>query len=158
MTIQKALAFHQREISSAICRMARYNMSKIIDQIFQWKGHGDPQNFARWNSFCRLRIYQNASGAVIVASDISDRAQYTHGTGTSITSSAENLARIVVAQFELDPLRFTFIEHYPAKSGDSEFARVEFEHAPDDERVFQHPHWSPMTEAEARRLTGDDEL
>jgi hypothetical protein len=133
-------------------------MNKIIDQTLEWKGHGDPQNFARWNSFCRLRVYQGDTVAVIVVSDISDRAQYTHGTGTSITDSAENLARKVVEQFKLDPGTFIFIEHYPEAVTGDEFSRVEFEYAPNNEVVFHNPRWSPMTEAEARQLTGDDEL
>jgi hypothetical protein len=124
---------------------------KMIEQTFEWEGHGCPRDFAGWQSFCRLRIYARDGNTtpVIVVSDIPDRVKYPDGTGTSITNSAENLARLIIQTFTINPYDFVFIEHYPETSTSEQFARVEFEYIPKaaDGATFQHPRWSHVTRA-----------
>lgn len=70
----------------------------------------------RWSgrmSSCHLRVYQLANKvAVVVATELASNM------GPSITNSAEALATAVVSEYDLDPEKTHFIEHYDHDSGD----------------------------------------
>lgn len=61
---------------------------------------------SRW-SCCFLRVYQVADRInVVIATEL------TENQGPSITNSAEALATEVVKEYDLDPERTYFVEHY----------------------------------------------
>lgn len=109
--------------------------TKTVDEIFRWRGFGYPheqrQQDCGWESVCWIRVYQRDGSAIVLASDLDDDVTYPDGTGTSITNSAENMMRLVVERYGLDPAHLTFIEHYPLStlpsSKEDQFSLVECE-------------------------------
>lgn len=59
-------------------------------------------------SHCTLAIYGN----LVIATEADDNE------GTSITNMAEHLATRVCHQFQIDPLKLVWIEHYPERGGE----------------------------------------
>ncbi len=76
---------------------------KKEDRIYEWKGFGD--GFGKWDSKCRIRIYENDDAQIVVATELSDN------TGTSITNCCEIIAGKILADFGLDFRKFVWIEH-----------------------------------------------
>ena len=138
-------------------------MQKTIDRTCFWEGFGERGPNFKWESVCRIRIYEEGDRAVVVATDIDDPVAYSDGTGTSITNCAENLARMVCETFALDPERIVWIENYPQKTTDPadlppvEFSLVRFAY---NRRTgtFSQPSWKYLPRAEAVALTGDETL
>ena len=57
---------------------------------------------------CELRIYQDEQGSsLVILSELPDNK------GMSVTNAAEQLATAIVADFNLDPQRTRWVEHYP---------------------------------------------
>lgn len=139
-------------------------MQKTVDRVCMWEGFGDPDhNIFKWQSFCRIRVYQDGDRSVVVASDVEDYEQYPDGTGTSITNCVENLARMIADTFRLDPEQMTWIEHYPKSDGgrfharDDEFSLVSLNYDLIS-HTFSRPQWKHITKEKAVELTGDEGL
>lgn len=60
----------------------------------------------RDGAHCRLRIYDNDAGAVVILSELADN------TGISVTNTAEELATEIARLYHLTPATTTWIEHY----------------------------------------------
>ena len=90
----------------------------IYDDTFTWDGWGGELRLA--SGKCHLRIFDLAyeeqksikllKSVIIVVTDIDD------GQAMSIRSCAGNIATLVVRQFDIDPSRMVWIEHYPAST------------------------------------------
>lgn len=80
---------------------------KKIDDIFTWIGWGN--GFGKWDSKCRVRVYEHDERVVCLATELEDN------TGTSITNCAEFLCVLVINKYELDMKKVTWIEHYPKR-------------------------------------------
>jgi hypothetical protein len=135
-------------------------VKKTIDRTCFWEGFGERSPNFKWESVCRIRIYEDGEQAVVVATDIDDPQTYPSGTGTSITNCAENLARIVCETFGLNPERMTWLENYPRKATDLppvEFSLVRFAY---DRRTGQltQPSWKYLPREQAVALTSDEAL
>ena len=121
-------------------------MQKTIDRTCFWEGFGERGPNFKWESVCRIRIYEDEDRAVVVASDVADPVVYPNGTGTSITNCVENLARMVCETFGLNPEQMTWIEHYPRKATDPtdlppvEFSLVRFTYNARTNQ-FSQPSW-----------------
>jgi hypothetical protein len=137
-------------------------MQRMIDRTCFWEGFGVRGSTGKWESICRIRIYQE-DRAVVVASDVADPVAYPNGTGTSITNCVENLARMLCETFGLNPEQMTLIEHYPPLLEDKshlqtpEFSFVPFTYNPRTD-TFSQPSWKYLPRAEAVAFTGDETL
>jgi hypothetical protein len=61
---------------------------------------------------CQLRIWQDEQGnSLVILSELPDNP------GMSVTNAADQLATGVVADFNLDPQRTRWVEHYPKATG-----------------------------------------
>ncbi|BAZ18835.1 hypothetical protein NIES4071_107200 (plasmid) [Calothrix sp. NIES-4071] len=86
-------------------------MHQIISTIYNWKGFGD--GFGKWDSKCQLSIYDTKNNTIVVVSDLG------YGSGTSITNCAAQLCTLVVKDYNLNPEKLIWIEHYPKSSSRS---------------------------------------
>lgn len=78
---------------------------KTIDQIYHCQIPG--QETGVWNLQCHLRIFQSASGAqTVVVTGMGFEL------GWFIPGVTERLIDQVVREFQLDPVRLVWIEHY----------------------------------------------
>jgi hypothetical protein len=92
------------------------------------------------NARCRVRV----NGRVVIATEIPDNP------GISITSSAEEVAMLVLGRFNILPSELIWIENYPATPEHEEiFDRVYF--AMKDGRL-EDPYWQRITSEEAMTL------
>ncbi len=134
-------------------------MKKTIDRTCFWESFGERGANCKWESVCRIRIYEEGDRAVVVATDVDDPVAYPDGTGTSITNCAENLARMICETFGLNPEQMTWIENYPRKATDPtdlppvEFSLVRFTY---NRRThsFTQPSWKYLSRGEVVVLTG----
>ena len=140
----------------------RKRYEQLIFDQFRFRGfHGQ-------EAFCRLEILPIADGrTVVIATELEDNP------GTSITNVAEHLASHVCDQFQIDPQRLVWIEHYgyasPAGSKDPRtYDLVTFERRPPEGVVwapavlrskpdgwpgyFDEPDWRVMTDADWKSL------
>ncbi|MFW6081842.1 MAG: hypothetical protein ACOC7W_08005 [Desulfosalsimonas sp.] len=86
----------------------------IHDDIYTWEGWGGSLRLA--SGRCRLRIFDRRKGAsnpvtilrpmVVVVSDVADSKM-------SVRSCAGHIATSVIRDFDIDPHRMLFVEHYP---------------------------------------------
>lgn len=122
-------------------------MPVLVDQTFTWKGFGN--GFGKWDSCCRIRIFQpHPEQQVVVVSDLGSN------TGTSVTNCADGLATLVVGDFDLDPVLVLWIEHYPDLrwvDSSAEFSRVVFDW---NGCQATYPRWSSLTRQEAEAFCG----
>ena len=141
---------------------------KKIDQILEWKGFGG--GFGKWDSKCRIRIYDHDGFEVCVVTELPDNP------GTSITNCAETLAGMAIAHFGLNFQRFIWIEHYladdrgalgvPAIFREESFDLVSFginvQPNPLDPKgrvgkaKFVNPQWKRLKKAHVESLIGED--
>lgn len=141
---------------------------KKRDEIFKWQGFAN--GFGKWESKCRLRLYEHEGLDVVVATEIPENE------GTSITNCAENLMGLVSAEFDMDMQKMVWIEHYPAKFKVSPDGRSEFEEREEtydltlvDLLIKQHPmnpklslayakspRWKRIAKAHAESLCGEE--
>jgi hypothetical protein len=95
---------------------------RLTDQTLRWQGFGSEARGlwegSRWESRCRLRIYQHDGKHIVVFTQSRDDDGTWSNPGTSITNSSENIATLVVNQHlatgrsDFIPRTVTFIEHY----------------------------------------------
>lgn len=88
---------------------------KIHDDIFTWDGWGGKMRLA--SGSCRLRIYDQKRTQpgpatvlrpiIVIVSDLPEQT-------LSIRSCAGHIATVVTHQFNIDPHRMMWVEHYPA--------------------------------------------
>ena len=102
---------------------------------------------------CRLRIYDNDAGAVVILSELADN------TGISVTNAAEELATEIARLHRLTPDTTTWIEHYDRNS---------YRHADDMQETFDDitftwrngaahaPQWTRLTATELLAILGTD--
>lgn len=121
-------------------------MRKTIDRTCFWEGFGERGPNFKWESVCRIRIYEEGERAVVVVTDVADPVAYPNGSGTSITNCVENLARMVGETFGLNPEQMTWIEQYSLRPGDKfcmespEFSLVRMTYNPRTS-TFSQPSW-----------------
>jgi hypothetical protein len=94
-----------------------------VESEFQWKGHSGLRGAP---SICQLRIYKQEDQTIVIASDKS---------GVSVTNAAENLIKLVLDKFSLDPASVIWIEHYVYRDG---FDITTFQC---QDNVFSKPKW-----------------
>ena len=118
------------------------------------------------NAHCRLRIYDNDDGAVVILSELADNA------GISVTDTAGDLATEIAALYHLTPATTTWIEHYGPFSysdgrRDETFDEITFSwHAVDgifpkagNILIARRPDWHRLTVTELLAiLPGDIEV
>jgi hypothetical protein len=102
-------------------------------------------------STCRVRVFQDENGTVVIASET--------GNGRSVTNGAEEIATGVVKEFGLNPDFTTFIEHYPADqtAGNEEWDLVHFtttEPLGGFPFVLISPQWERIKVEEVNKLCG----
>ena len=97
------------------------------------------------DSVCKLRIYQTASGIVVVVSEREDNE------GMSVTNAVERLYRQVCRDFQIDPAQTTWIEHYPERG-------TPYDRLPEDFSVVwldhNEPVWDYRTREQVELLIG----
>lgn len=86
----------------------------VYDDIYTWEGWGGKLRLA--SGKCRLRIYDRKKLAdqpvtvlrptVVVVSDVADSKM-------SVRSCAGHIATKVTREFDIDPHRMLYVEHYP---------------------------------------------
>lgn len=82
----------------------------VVNQVFRWKKCSKLSGTVNSESFCHLRIYQQPGSNVtaIVVSDIVD--EQIRG---EMIQCPEQLVRLIVQEFRLNPNEFVYIEHQP---------------------------------------------
>lgn len=130
---------------------------KTHDDLFEWQGFGN--GFGKWESMCRIRVYEHEERQIIVATELPEN------TGTSITNAAENLAILVINKYELDLKRVVWIEHYSKiKHQDESFDIVSFKMAPGPANplnprelrmALADPAWKRIKKAHVESLCGE---
>jgi hypothetical protein len=101
---------------------------------------------------CLIRVYELGSRVVVIATDLDE--------GPSVTNAAEEIATQIVEQFNIDPERLIWVEHYPrkdtrAKPGTAlgeEYDFVVFEWDGDH---FRNPDWTYSNRLEIEELVGE---
>lgn len=123
---------------------------KIVDDVFDYR---DP-SYGR-DSSCRLRVYEMNKVDmfeynVVIATEIS------RNPGPSVTNTAEAWAAEVCTEYELDPKRTYFVEHYDHRTNvdrDQEtYDFIEFTWRGDR---AESPKWRPGTKTEIEKLVGE---
>jgi hypothetical protein len=79
----------------------------LVDEIMVWPGFGN--GVGRWESKCRMRVFEYDGRQIAVASELEDNE------GTSVTNAAEYIATLAIGQYGLDMRRLLWVEHYPAR-------------------------------------------
>lgn len=141
-------------------------IDKMIDETFEWKGHGTPaeqRNPNTWTSRCRLRVYTLSETGkeirhVMLLSDPGEDA------GTSITNSLPRLATLIANKYLWIRLEESvWVEHYPCTASDPrEAKRVEHQESNSGivltwkGRTAKNVGWRPMTRAELTELIGEE--
>ena len=127
---------------------------KTVNGFFDYK----VDNWSsRWSSTF-LRVYSLADRvAVVIATEVADNP------GPSITNSAEALATEVVKEYNLDPLRTYFVEHYDRRKDGSYGAKVsdldketyDFVEFSWTDRVACCAKWKPAAKDVIEKLIGE---
>lgn len=126
---------------------------KIADGVFDYK----VDQWSSRTSSCYVRVYELTDRmAVVVATEIAENH------GPSITNSAEPLATEVVKEYDLEPERTCFVEHYDRRAGGSYGASVaELEEETYDfvefswrDRIAHSAKWRHGSRAEVEKLIG----
>ena len=96
------------------------------NQIIE-KGHFHYNGLWNYDSVCHIEIVKTALNDVVVCTELKENE------GTSITNFAEGLANLVIKKYNLDSVRFLWIEHYGKESyedteeHEDEYSIVHFE-------------------------------
>ena len=147
----------------------------------------DNTRYSGGESKCRLRVYERPSTVVLLLTEPHDN------TGASLTNQIEaacshaasfvpteailrvqqspewrrSVAELRLLGLDLEPLPFTFVEHYPAKNGlslrDETFDVVRFLYRPTARfgpnvigpSELTHPEWDSMNREEFEALIGE---
>ena len=96
------------------------------------------------DSSCHLRVYQFLSAGIAVAI----ATELRENRGPSITNSAESLWREVVKEYDLDPEKTHFVEHYR----DDVYDFVSFDWI---DGYPIKPNWRHGTKEEIEKLIGE---
>jgi hypothetical protein len=103
----------------------------------------------RCDGICRIeRLFLRDGRVAVICSAIKD------APGQSITNTLEEIAFQVCANFEIDPAKLVWIEHYPFypnSNGELEWSLVSFQSRP-PASMFHGPSWRKMTEQDWRAL------
>jgi hypothetical protein len=101
-------------------------------------------------SVCRLQIRWKDDTALAMWTELNDNS------GTSVTNASESLAGEVVAEFNLEPSKCLFIEHYPPQRGISgptwSIVSYEWEKGANDRWRARQAAWEALTERDAKKL------
>ena len=92
----------------------------LYDGIYSWKGWGGRLKLG--SGQCRLRIYDlrkrkekgvaHLKPIIVIISDLPDETDWAP-TKMTVKSCASHIASNVVKEFNIDPNRMMWIEHYP---------------------------------------------
>ncbi|KJS31735.1 MAG: hypothetical protein VR64_09280 [Desulfatitalea sp. BRH_c12] len=130
----------------------------MYDDIFAWEGFGGVYQLAAGK--CRLRILDLSKGdhrkvahlkpIMVVVSDLPVATPQFRNI--SVRSCASHIATTVAARFQIDPLRMTYVEYYPASTyGDRDQFVIEAKYDAVDFTWFEdkalHPKWRPLPPA-----------
>ena len=108
----------------------------LYDDIYSWKGWGGKLKLG--SGQCRLRIYDLRKGdekgvahlkpIIVVISDLPDETDWVP-TKMTVKSCASHIASNVVKEFDIDPHRMMWIEHYPepAEKNTIRYSRERFD-------------------------------
>jgi hypothetical protein len=108
----------------------------LYDDIYSWKGWGGKLKLG--SGQCRLRIYDLRKGdekgvahlkpIIVVISDLPDETDWAP-TKMTVKSCASHIASNVVKEFDIDPHRMMWIEHYPepAEKNTIRYSRERFD-------------------------------
>jgi hypothetical protein len=111
-------------------------------------------NYHNGNAHCHIELWRDDEGnAAVICTEVNDNE------GTSVTNQCEVIASIIIEHFKLDPLRLTWIEHYPDHHANifdemcsEHFSLVKFarilrkpERLPRWSVSVREPQWSPLT-------------
>ena len=98
---------------------------KIHDDLFTWDGWGGKMRLA--SGRCHLKIFDLKKARtpvltvlrpiIVIVYDIPDQA-------LSVRSCAGHIATVVTRQFNIDPQRMLWVEHYPATEYGGENVRI----------------------------------
>ena len=94
-----------------------------IESEFQWKGHSGSRGVP---SSCQLRIYKQENQTIVIASNVS---------GVSVTNAAENIIKLVLDKFNLDPATVVWIEHSDYRDG-FDITTCQYK-----DNIFSKPKW-----------------
>jgi hypothetical protein len=118
----------------------------IVDTRLDYPGYFECR------SSCRLRIYRHGGQNIAVATELHDNP------GTSVTNAVETICHLAVREYELDPDRTIFIEHYPGRLQRSLLVRGEtFDLVTFGERLWDHyedPSWRRLHADQVSELIG----
>lgn len=124
---------------------------QVIDQIYHCQM--PTPSFGIWHLQCRLRIYQpHPDVQTVMISDMGFEL------GWFIPNLVEHLAEQVVHEFQLDPAKLIWIEHYTPESRyltSTDFSQVVFEWQNGKAR---NPEWVAISLAAIQSLTAQPEL
>ncbi len=118
---------------------------QAIDQLYQCQIPGEV--FGLWTLQCRLRIfYPRPEIQTVVITDMGFEM------GWFIPYLVERLMETIVTEFQLEPHKLIWIEHYTPsfkKPTSGDFSQVTVDWC---EGVAVNPHWCAITPATADRL------
>ena len=114
----------------------------MIDTLYNYKG------FSGCDSKCWIRIFSKDLAYIVIATELPDNP------GTSITNTAAALATSVAIEFDIEPERLVWIEHYPARPDadhDETYDLVTFTW---DGLRFSEPQWKHLGKEKAELIAG----
>lgn len=142
---------------------------KTVDEILKWQGFGN--GFGKWESKCRVRVYEHDERIVVLLTELEDNE------GTSVTNCIENVAGLVLANHKLAETqagmaKLVFIQHLMQRVTEGlakkrlleEFHQVGFgvqivPNKLDPKRgdcKFINPEWKPLKKAHVESLIGEE--
>lgn len=143
----------------------------LYDDIYSWKGWGGKLKLG--SGQCRLRMYDLRKGdekgvahlkpIIVVISDLPDETDWAP-TKMTVKSCASHIASNVVKEFDIDPQRMMWIEHYPepAEKDTIRYSRERFDlaeftwHGRDATKAVWNPAPKEMVEL-VKRLLAESE-
>ncbi len=143
----------------------------LYDDIYSWKGWGGKLKLG--SGQCRLRMYDlrkksekgvaHLKPIIVVISDLPDETDYAP-TKMTVKSCASHIASNVIKEFDIDPHRMMWIEHYPepAEKDNIRYSRERFDlaeftwHGRDATKAVWNPLPKEMVEL-VKRLLAESE-
>jgi hypothetical protein len=109
-----------------------------MDEIYDFKGRLDI------SSRCGLKIVAKPAANIVIITELSE-----DNPGTSVTECSANLASQIVRDFNLDPEKTTFIEHYPDRGSKLDHYKETFDivRFRRDGAGFSDPEWERVGRA-----------
>jgi hypothetical protein len=116
-------------------------MRKESDGILQYEGYHGCQ------SHCRLQVFRDGATFVAVVEELPDNP------GTSVTNSAEILAKKICTECACTPSTLMIFEHYQ-DDDEEHYDLVCFKKVTTDPLEFHEPYWKRYKKAHVEGLIG----